>query len=79
MGVDCAIAKWIPEDRLLVETDSPYLSPEPVRGKRNEPANVLRTALFLATLRGVTQAELSIQTTRNALALLKLQVEVGVD
>ena len=69
-----AIAKWIPEDRLLVETDSPYLSPEPVRGKRNEPANVLRTALFLATLRGTTPDALSAKTTQNAIDLLGLQV-----
>jgi TatD DNase family protein len=65
-----AVAKAIPADRLLVETDSPYLSPEPFRGKRpNEPARVLHTAECLANVRGVSLDELSRQTTANALAL----------
>ena len=46
-------ARRVPEDLLLVETDSPYLSPQPVRGKPNEPANVVQTARFVADLRGV--------------------------
>lgn len=65
-----AVAKTIPADRLLVETDSPYLSPEPFRGKRpNEPARVVHTAEFLAQVRGVSVSELAVQTTTNALAL----------
>lgn len=51
-----AAALKIPEDRLLVETDSPYLSPEPRRGRRNVPGNVRYTAAFLAELRGVELA-----------------------
>ena len=65
-----AVAQTIPADRLLVETDSPYLSPEPFRGKRpNESARVVHTAECLAQVRGVSLAELAQQTTANALAL----------
>ncbi len=66
------VAREVPLDRLLVETDCPYLAPQPVRGKRNEPAYVAHTAAVLATLKGVTVAELSEQTTRNARALFGL-------
>jgi TatD DNase family protein len=61
-----AAAAAVPLDRLLVETDSPYLSPEPLRGKRNEPANVAHTASFLARLRGIPREEFDKQTTENA-------------
>jgi TatD DNase family protein len=61
-----------PLDRLLVETDSPYLSPVPLRGKRNEPGNVVHTAACLAKLLGVEEADLAEQTTRNARALFAL-------
>ncbi len=65
-----AVAAGIPADRLLVETDSPYLSPEPFRGKRpNEPARVVHTAECVAKARGVTLAALAEQTTANALGL----------
>jgi len=60
-----ATAKDLPDDRLLVETDAPYLAPVPHRGKRNEPALVTHTADYLATLRGVSPATLAQQTTRN--------------
>lgn len=66
------VAKTIPLDRLLVETDSPYLAPVPVRGKRNEPANVVHTAACLAQLKGVTADALAEQTTQNARALFSL-------
>jgi TatD DNase family protein len=59
-------ARKVPEDSLLVETDAPYLSPAPVRGKRNQPAFVAHTLAFLAELRGVTAAELSATVERNA-------------
>lgn len=59
-------AKLIPADKLLFETDCPYLSPVPLRGKRNEPANVAIIAKFLADLRGVELSELAEQTTANA-------------
>jgi len=59
------IAKTIPADRFLVETDSPYLAPVPHRGKRNEPAFVTHTAAFLAELRGLEPATLARETTAN--------------
>ena len=56
----------IPDDRLLAETDSPYLAPVPRRGRPNEPANVVHTLRALAELRGVTPAELEAQIDANA-------------
>jgi TatD DNase family protein len=53
-----AAARDVPAELLMVETDAPYLSPQPVRGKPNEPANVVRTAEHVAELRGVPYAEL---------------------
>ena len=63
------IASLVPLDRLLVETDAPFLSPVPHRGKRNEPAYVVGTAAVLASVKGVTAVELAAATTRNVLAL----------
>ena len=60
-----AIARALPEDRILVETDSPYLAPVPLRGKRCEPAYVVHTAAKLAEARGVSAATLAAQTTAN--------------
>jgi TatD DNase family protein len=60
-----AIAAALPEDRLLVETDSPYLAPVPLRGKRCEPAYVVHTAKALAAVRGVGVAEIEAITTAN--------------
>jgi TatD DNase family protein len=59
------IARDIPLDRLLVETDAPYLAPVPLRGKRNEPAFVAHTAKVLAELRGMSPAALAEVTTAN--------------
>jgi TatD DNase family protein len=61
-----AAAREVPEELLLVETDAPYLSPQPVRGQPNEPANVVRTAEYVAELRGTTYAELEAAVERNA-------------
>lgn len=58
-------AKIIPEDRLLIETDAPFLAPVPVRGKGCEPAFVAHTAQFLASLRGVDVSHLAATTTAN--------------
>jgi TatD DNase family protein len=59
------IAKSVPADRFLVETDAPYLAPLPYRGKRNEPAYVTEVAKVLAAVRGVTPEEIARQTTAN--------------
>ena len=60
------VVKTVPLERLLVETDSPFLSPEPLRGKRNEPANVVHTVRCLALVRGEPFADLAAATTANA-------------
>ncbi|HEY7577821.1 MAG TPA: TatD family hydrolase [Acetobacteraceae bacterium] len=59
------IARDLPADRLLVETDAPYLAPVPFRGKRNEPAYVAHTARVLADVRGVTPEAIAGRTTEN--------------
>jgi TatD DNase family protein len=59
------VAKRVPLDRLLIETDSPYLAPIPFRGKPNEPAYVRHVAEYIATLRGIDVAVLAEQTTNN--------------
>jgi TatD DNase family protein len=64
-----AIAATVPLDRLLVETDAPFLAPIPHRGKRNEPAFVVHTAAALAAVKGVGATELAAATTANVLAL----------
>jgi TatD DNase family protein len=66
-----AIAAALPSDRILVETDSPYLAPGPYRGKRCEPAYVVETARVLAETRGVTPAEIARQTTENFFRLFR--------
>lgn len=67
-----------PMDRLLLETDGPYLAPEPRRGRRNEPALILFTAVRVAELKGVSLAELAAATTANAERLFRLSVETLV-
>jgi TatD DNase family protein len=64
-----AIAAELPPDRILVETDAPYLAPNPFRGKRNEPAYVVETAKVLAEARGVSFDDIARQTTENFFAL----------
>ena len=61
------VAKEIPMDRLLIETDSPYLTPPPFRGKRNDPSNVRFVAEEIARLKGVSAEEIAEQTKRNAM------------
>jgi TatD DNase family protein len=65
------MARDVPRDRLLVETDSPYLAPVPYRGKRNEPAWVAHTASVLASVHGTTPSEMADITTANFRRLFK--------
>ena len=67
-----AVAAKVPAERVLVETDSPYLAPVPLRGQRNEPANVVHTAACLAGLLGLTPEALAERTSANARALFGL-------
>jgi TatD DNase family protein len=60
------VAAWAPADRILVETDSPYLAPVPFRGKKCEPAHVVHTARHVAELRGITLEAVAALTTENA-------------
>ncbi len=63
------VARFVPDDRLVMETDCPYLPPTPHRGKRNEPAYVALTAAFVAELRGVDPEVLGATITANAATL----------
>ncbi|MDB5178681.1 MAG: putative Uncharacterized deoxyribonuclease YabD [Patescibacteria group bacterium] len=65
-------ARRVPLDRLVLETDCPFLTPTPHRGKRNEPANIALTAKFLAELRGEALEDLEHATSRNAEKLFKI-------
>ena len=68
------IVQKMPADRLLVETDCPYLSPLPYRGKRNEPAYVRITAECAANIRGESLADFAEQTTKNACEIYELNL-----
>ena len=67
-----AVARELPLDRIVVETDSPYGAPQPLRGKRNEPANVIEAVRKIAELRGEAVERIAEATTENALRLLSL-------
>ena len=67
-----ALVPLVPDDRLLLETDAPFLAPQPVRGRPNEPAYLAHTAQAVAQLRGVSVDELGCRTTANARALFGL-------
>jgi TatD DNase family protein len=68
------VAAQIPLDRLLVETDCPYLSPEPLRGKRNEPANVQFVIEKLAQIKGISPQELAEITAKNGAELFGIRL-----
>ncbi|MBS4023276.1 MAG: TatD family hydrolase [Dethiobacter sp.] len=72
-GILAAVARMVPADKLLVETDAPYLAPVPQRGKRNEPAFVLHTVEYIAMLRGEEAAQIAALTAENARKLFRLQ------
>jgi TatD DNase family protein len=67
-----AVARTVPADRLLIETDSPYLSPHPLRGRRNEPAHLVHTAVCLAAERDETPEEFGRRCSENARRLFRL-------
>ena len=67
-----AAAEHLPEDRLLLETDSPYLAPQPVRGRPNEPMHVRHTLAALARIRGTSESTLERQVDENASAAFGL-------
>jgi TatD DNase family protein len=65
-------AAYAPEDRIMVETDAPYLAPIPHRGKRNEPAFVVKSLEALAQVRGISPSRVAEATTANAFRLFRL-------
>jgi TatD DNase family protein len=67
------VAAWAPADRIMIETDSPYLAPQPLRGKRCEPAFIVHTARRVAELRATTFEDLGEITTANALRRFRLK------
>jgi TatD DNase family protein len=67
-------AALVPRDRIMLETDSPYLAPEPLRGRKNEPANVAFTCIALAKLRGETPEQLASFAAANTRSLFRLPV-----
>jgi TatD DNase family protein len=69
--------KQIPLDRLLIETDSPYLAPIPFRGKTNEPAWVSKVGEYIATLRGISIEELAKVTTNNFYQCFQINREIN--
>lgn len=71
------VAAKVPLDGLLVETDAPWLAPEPQRGKRNEPALVVQTAEVLAQVKGVSPQEIADATTKNFFRLFPVGANVG--
>jgi TatD DNase family protein len=66
-------ARRVPDERILAETDAPYLAPVPLRGRRNEPANVMHTLRLLAAERGADPEELEAQVERNADRVFRLR------
>jgi len=72
---DDALLRRVPDERLLIETDSPYLAPVPRRGKRNEPANLAHTCAAVAEMRGVKPEEIAALTRGNARGLYGLSGE----
>lgn len=72
------VAKYTPLDRIFIETDSPYLSPEPKRGKKNEPSNVIYTGKKIAELKEISEEQLFKSTYNNAVRFFKLDKKFGI-
>ena len=64
----------VPNDRMLIETDSPYLSPEPLRGRRNDPRNVKYIAKKIADVKGISEEEIAKITYKNAKKIYKIKI-----
>ncbi len=73
------VARRVPLDRLLIETDSPYLAPVPFRGKRNQPAYVPHVAVEIARLRSLPLEDVARATTRNFFRLFAIDPEASPD
>ena len=71
------VVREVPLDRLLVETDSPYLAPVPYRGKRNEPAYVREVARVVGEVKGLSPEEVGVKTTENFLRLFRIKGDTG--
>ncbi|QOR34500.1 TatD family hydrolase [Clostridium sp. 'deep sea'] len=71
------VVKFVPLDRLLIETDSPYLAPVPYRGKRNEPVYVLEVAKKIAQIKGIELDAVASNTTENAYKLFRLDEKIN--
>ncbi|MGP1931555.1 MAG: TatD family hydrolase, partial [Arsenophonus sp. ET-DL12-MAG3] len=69
------VARMVPLDRILIETDSPYLSPAPYRGEENQPAYLRNIAQFLAELRGIDIEEIARVTKKNFCDLFHLTIK----
>ena len=72
------VAKYTPLDRIFIETDSPYLSPEPKRGKKNEPSNVIYTGKKIAELKEISEEQLFKSTYNNSVRFFKLDKKFGI-
>ena len=66
------IIEMVPNDRMLIETDSPYLSPEPLRGRRNDPRNVKYIAKKIADVKGISEEEVAKITYENVKTIYKI-------